>query len=403
MTNYSIPRFLSLIAFFFFCFCARTFSSSLYTFLPVAQRPPDVSMNKDAGLGNWIVVNIHLAGGENFPVVLDTGCPTTCLDVSFEPKLGQCIETNTLWDFGVKSETMVFLAPKLFLKNTPLMKIGPYVVTDKCREISSAVGRPVMGILGMDVLQNYCIQLDFAARKIRFLDYDRAKKGRWGAQLKLFGVGDGCVAIDGNLAGARGPGSLIDTGYNQDGWLVPDLYEQWTNSAAPLHQGEVHSPDGTLSAQIYPAMNLRGVDRVLHATDDAHIKFNGIGVRFLARHLVTLDFPEQTLYLKRVSDGPPVDTDLELEGKSAAKFLKNLIPRGELPGWGKSDSIAGSRVTVHYLQLDILDCAISKNGDPTIYHYTVSRSSETGPWHLQRAWQTDAKGKEIEEFPITEP
>ncbi|HXC36207.1 MAG TPA: hypothetical protein VNV43_10055 [Candidatus Acidoferrales bacterium] len=357
-------------------------------------------MNKDAGLGNWIVVNIHLAGGENFPVVLDTGCPTTCLDLSFKPKLGQCIETNTLWDFGVKSETMVFLAPKLFLKNTPLMKIGPYVVTDNCKEISSAAGHPVMGILGMDVLQNYCIQLDFAARKIRFLDYDRANKGLWGAPLKIFGVGDGCVAINGNLAGARDPGSLIDTGYNQDGWLVPDLYEQWTNSAAPLREGEVHSPDGTLGAQIYPAMNLRGVDRVLHSTGDAHIKFNGIGVRFLARHLVTLDFPEQTLYLKRVSDGPPVDTDLELEGKSAVKFLKNLIPRGKLPGWGKDDSIAGNRVTVRYLQFDTFICAISKYGEPSIYHYTVSRESDTTPWRLQRAWQADAKGAIVKEFPV---
>jgi hypothetical protein len=360
-------------------------------------------MNNDAGLGNWIIVNIHLAGGDNFPVVLDTGCPTTCLDTSFEPKLGQCVQTNTLWDFGVKSEVKVFLSPKVFLKHTPLMKIGPYVVTDKCREISSRVGHPVMGILGMDVLQNYCIQLDFVARKIRFLDYDRANKSRWGAPLTLSDVGDGCMAINGNLAGAPGPGSLIDTGYNQDGWLVPDLFDQWTNRVAPLSKGEARSPDGALGAQIYPAVNLRGVDRKLHSTGDAHIQFNGIGVRFLARHLITLDFPEQTLYLKRVSDGPFVDKKLELEikseGKSAAQFLENLQVQGQLPGWGKNDSMAG-HVTVHYSDPDTFNCDISKNGDSSVYHYTVSRATAAGPWQLQRAWKTGANGEIVNEYPV---
>ncbi|HEX3625351.1 MAG TPA: hypothetical protein VH280_07995 [Verrucomicrobiae bacterium] len=384
-----------------FCCCSVLASSPAFeSILPIAPRPPDVAMNEDAGLGNWIVINIRLAGGENFPVVLDTGCATTCLDTSFESKLGRPIETNTLWDFGVKSTANVFLAPKLFLKDTPLAKIGPFVVTAKCKEISSAVGHPVMGILGMDVLQNYCIQLDFASRKIRFLNYDRANKSHWGVPSALVGVGDGCVAINENLAGIRGSGSLIDTGYNQDGWLGADLFEQWTNRAAPLRKGEVHSPDGILGAQIYPAMNLRGVDRSLLSTDDAHIKFNGIGLRFLARHLVTMDFPEQTLYLKHVSDGPPIDKNLELDGKSTVKFLKNLVLRGQLPGWAKNDTIAGGRVTVHCMNPDTFNCDLSKNGDPFIYHYTISRASGSGPWQLRRAWETDAKGTIVRGFPV---
>lgn len=361
-------------------------------------------MNKDAGLGNWIVVNVHLSGGKNFPMVLDTGCPTTCLDNSFEPELGQRITTNTLWDFGVKSEISVFLAPKFYLKNTALAKIGPYVVTHNCNQISSAVGHPVMGILGMDVLQNYCIQLDFAAHKIRFLDYDRANKGRWGAPLALFGVGDGCVAINGNLTGAGAPGSLIDTGYNQDGWLVPDLFEQWTNQAAQLHKGEVHSPDGALGAQFYPALNLRGVDPKLFFGGDAHIKLNGIGLRFLARHLVTFDFPEQTLYLKRVINGPPVDKGLEMqsksEAKSAAKFLKNLELRGQLPGWAKNDSVVGGHGTVHCIDPYTTVFDIPINGEPFIYHYTIWRGSDTSPWQLQKAWKTGANGKTAEEYPV---
>jgi hypothetical protein len=378
--------------------------ASSVTILPTAQRPPDVLMNKDAGSGNWIIVDIRLAGGKNFPVVLDTGCPTTCLDTSFEPELGQRIKTDTLWDFGVKSEINIFLAPKFLLKNTVLTKIGPYVVTHDCKQISRSVGRPIMGILGMDILQNYCIQLDFAAHKIRFLDYDHANKGRWGTPLALFDVGDGCVGIVDNLAGGQVPGSLIDTGYNQDGWLLPNLFEQWTNQAAPPAKGEVHSPEGTLGAQIYSALDLRGVDPKLLSTGDAHIKLNGIGLRFLARHLVTFDFPEQTLYLKRVSNGPRVDKDLEFqrksEEKSAAKFLNNLEVQGQLPGWAKNDSVAAGSVSVRFVDAYTVIFDIPKTGDPFIYHYTVSRGSDTSPWQLEKAWATSMNGKTIKEYPV---
>jgi hypothetical protein len=402
----AVRRRLTFPVLFFLYFCTGTApgaSSVLYTIFPTAPLPADVLMNEDAGLGNWIIIEIRLAGGKNFPMVLDTGCPTTCLDTSFEPKLGQRVKKDVLWDFGVKSEINLFLAPKFFLKNTPLTKIGPYVVTHDCKQISSIVGRPIMGILGMDILQNYCVQLDFAARKIRFLDYERANKGGWGMPLALLDAGDGCVAINDNLTGAGAPGSLIDTGYNQDGWLVPKLFEQWTNQRAPVLKDEVHSPDGTLGAEIYPGIRLRGVDPKLFSTDDAHIKLNGIGLRFLARHLVTLDFPEQTLYLKRVSNGPLVDADMDSqrksEEKSAAKFLKSLELQGKLPGWATNDSIAARRVTVHYIDPYTVIFDIPKNDGPFICHYTLSRASDTSPWQLQKAWQTGIKGEIFKEYP----
>jgi len=390
---------LTLASLFLVCFysAAVPFSSQAPIF-PTAERPPDVPMNEDAGFGGWVVLDIHLAGGQNFPVVVDTGCPTTCLDTSFEPKLGKRIKTDILWDFGVKSEINIFLAPKLFLGKTPLMKIGPYVVTHECKQISSAVGRPVFGILGMDVLQNYCIQLDFAARKIRFLDYEHENKSRWGTPLALVDIGDGCVAINDNLAGAPGPGSLVDTGYNQDGWLEAKLFEQWTNRAA-LSDGEVHSPRAILGGQIYPEVNLRRIDPKLLSTGDTHIKINGLGLRLMARHLVTLDFPEQTLYLKPISNGSP-NQGLELEKKSAAKFLKSLERQGKLPGWAKSDSVAGDRVMVHYAYPFSFVFDIPKSGDPRVYHYTISRASADSSWQLTKAWQTDAMGAIVREYPV---
>lgn len=65
--------------------------------------------------------------------------------------------------------------------------------------------------------------------------------------------------------------------------------------------GEARSPNGLFGGEKYPLVSLRRID----------VESDGIGLRFLARHLVTLDFPKQTLYLKRQSVGPLTDPRLK--------------------------------------------------------------------------------------------
>lgn len=264
-----------------------------------ATLPKDIAMNPGAGRGGLLFVNVHLDDGKELPFVVDTGSPITCLDQSLESKLGQRLRSDTLWSFGVKSSLNVYSAPKLYLGKTLLQKIGPLVITHDCSKMSAAIGRPIMGVLGVDVLQNYCVQLDFAAGKIRFMDPQHANKGKWGNAFPLMAIGDGCLAITNNLIGLPGVGSLIDTGCNYDGWLIPQLYQQWTDAGAPSVPGQSHAPNGVLGDQSYKNLDLHGVDQKLYKSPDTHIQFNGLGLSFLARHLVTLDFPEQTLYLKR--------------------------------------------------------------------------------------------------------
>jgi hypothetical protein len=272
--------------------------SAAQSAIPAPDLPASVAMNKDAGRGGLLFVSIRV-NGRSLPFVVDTGCPTTCLDQSLEPQLGQRIRTEALWAFGVKSAINVYRAPALYWGKTRLAKIGPYVVTHDCSPMSKSVGRRILGVLGVDVLQNYCIQLDFAADKIRFLDPHSAGKRNWGLPFPLWTLEDGCPAIAANLTGRPGPGSIIDTGCNYDGWLTPQLFQQWTNPAAPLAPGEVLLPNATLGGRIYHDVELRGVNKKLLHTGDTHIRFNGIGLLFLARHLVTLDFPDETLFLKR--------------------------------------------------------------------------------------------------------
>jgi len=361
-------------------------------------------MNKDAGRGDWLIVTLRLESGEKLPFVVDTGCPVTTFDKSLEAKLGKRLGTVTVWRFGVGIKTEIYAAPKLYLRNALPMMTGTNVGACDFKQLCPSEGGHIMGILGMDVLEHYCIQLDFKRGEIHFLDDERAQKKDWGQPFPLTNIGDGCFSVAENLAHAKGPCSLIDTGCSYGGWLVAKLFQQWTNQATPLAHGETRAPNGVLGGETYHDLELHGLDEGLNA-EDSRLKLNGIGLRVLAQNLVTLDFPKRTMYLKRTSDWPLFPKHIEAEAKSwassAADFLKSLKQKGQLPGWSKNDG--GGTTAFHFQHdphLDSLTVEAQKMGDSPIYHYTVTRASKHGPWQLKKAWRTGPNGQIIEEYPV---
>jgi hypothetical protein len=267
-----------------------------------AALPTEVPINKEAGRGGWLVVTLRLESGEELPVVVDTGTSATFLDKSLEPQLGKPLDTAEFQSWGVKKKVNVYAAPKLYLGGAPLM-MPSRILTDDFKSWASATGHPIMGMLSLDCLRHYCIQLDFAAGKMRFLDDEQADKQKWGKAFPIVPLNsqDGRAAVAENLFGAQGPHSLIDSGISEDGWLMPQYFQQWTNRAVPLEKREARSPNGRFGGEKYPLVSLRRID----------VESDGIGLRFLARHLVTLDFPKQTLYLQRQSIGPLPDPNLK--------------------------------------------------------------------------------------------
>jgi hypothetical protein len=276
---------------------------------------------------------------------------------------------------------------------------GTNILTFDFKQAPGTKGpRPYVGILGMHVLLNYCIQLDFAGQRIRFLPEPPVGKPAWGKPFPLSGLGDGCVAVDQNLLGAEGPASLIDTGYRADGFLTPELFRRWTNHATPPPVGETRSPSALLGGEPYPDVLLSAE---LLSTGDPPRQVNGIGLRFLARHLVTFDFPNHTMYLKRTSVGPLVDKSSQAVVNEAGRFLHSLKRKGQLPGWSKKAELANTTETVQLgYPNSVTFNHVRKKGDPSIYHYEFSRPAQNRPWKLQKAWRTDQDGVTIEEYPV---
>jgi hypothetical protein len=358
--------------------------------------PDAMTMNKDAGRGGPLILTVRLQNGEQLPLVVDSGTSGTILDKSLEPQLGEPRGQETIQSWGKQEKKNLYAAPKLYWGGVPLMT-GSNIMTSDFKQLSRDAGRPIMGILGLDVLEHYCVQLDFAAGTVRFFDDERADQTKWGKAFPMVALNskDGRPAVAQNLLGVQGPHSLIDSGYQSDGWLMPKFYRQWTNRAVPPSQGESRSPNGRFGGETYRDVS----------PDENNVESDGIGLRFLARHLVTLDFPKRTMYLKRTSDEPLVDKTLEAEVESAANsandFLKGLKEKGELPGWSKNDHGKATHFYLeHHPHFDSGTMDVQKTDGSSHYHYTVTRTSKGNPWKLQKAWRTNQDGRTIEEYPV---
>jgi hypothetical protein len=263
--------------------------------------PAPVAINPEAGRGGFLAVPVRVGDGADELFIVDCGTTGTLFDKSLEPKLGKALGQGNMQSWGKKKPVNVYAMPKLYLGGVQLATEDRTVALDL--QLPVIGGRHVGGMLGYNTLRHYCIQLDFAASQMRFLNDQQADKTTWGRAFPIVPLNDRDErpAVAANLLGLRGPHSLIDSGFPSDGWLMPQYFLQWTNNAVPPGKDECRSPSGMFEGEKYPLADLQRND----------VESDGIGLRFLARHLVTLDFPGQTLYLKRQSVGPLSNPDLK--------------------------------------------------------------------------------------------
>jgi hypothetical protein len=282
-------------------FCSRVAADSIQP-----QFPPEVALNKDAGRGGWVFVTLRTDMGEELPVLMDTGAPVTVLDKSLAPKLGNRLSEGDIFLLGKAMDGGEYFAPKLCLGGIPLTT-GTNVLTCDLKRLRwlRNHSRPTLGILGMDCLRHYCIQLDLEAGKLRFLDSHQRDVSALGKSYPLIltpahaGPTESIYVFINHigLCGGRSTRSMIDTGMPFDGMVekgtVGGHYWQRFKSLLAPSRATLGLAECVWDGQTYKQL------RVRQARNG-----NALGLRFLARHLVTFDFPNGTMYLKQTSTGP---------------------------------------------------------------------------------------------------
>jgi hypothetical protein len=302
-------RFIPGVLLILFCSCAS--ERSLHS-----QLPSDSSFDEFASHGAPLLVTLTLDSGEDLLFMVDTGSPRTYLNKSLEPKLGKRLGTkNVTWGFYGKREDGLYAAPALFLGNTRL-QLGNQIATDAMG--AEYAGAPLMGILGMDCLRHYCIQLDFAGSKMRFLNSGDLKNQDFGKAYRLYTAAGGIFTYA-DVLDQKQVLFRVDSGLvgGVDFMLKPDLFESEMQEKNPFGQADTnfissnrrnHANDFEIANRPVtgwarlPGLQFGGktYTNVFVAKDTAEFTSheNIIGLRFLARNLVTFDFPNHTMYLK---------------------------------------------------------------------------------------------------------
>jgi hypothetical protein len=377
----------TILSLLLLCSCATTPHQP--AIVSASELPADVTINTVAGHGGYLTVTLRLEDGEELPFMVDTGASATIFDKSLESKLGKRLGTATTsgWS-GKGGKANLYATPKLYLGNTRLMT-GSRVSTGSA-------------ILGMDCLKHYCIQLDFEAGKMRFLNPDQVNTAQFGKAYPLTFKGNLPFIHHVGLLGGSDTNLLIDMGCRTDGLAGKSAINGLVQFLpACVWDGETYS-------------NL-----AIAAVGNANV----LGLNFFARHLVTLDFPKRMMYLKQTSISPLAsDSSIKAsndEIEAPVKFLEDLKENGQLSGLSKNDEVAiyleaysdfdsqpADAKSVTYVRAYFNSHHKSatfgfwKKDDSSICHYTVARSSENSSWKLQKAWQTDQSEKMIEEFPV---
>ncbi len=258
--------------------------------------PPETAFDRGIGTDRILCLRLQGERGEKWRFLVDSGSPITIFNRALRPKLGPVLGTEPVqYAWSGDAVLQVHNAPRIFLNNT-LLLTGPRVWSDDLRRVWP--GRGVDGILGLDCLRQYCVQLDFANHVIRFLDPERASGPELGRAFPLYTVINS-VFVEGDFLGAGPTLYQVDTGCTVDAVMKPPLFQQAVQKQTPDWARQFPSGDGRPVIEAgFPRATFGGETYEKLIVDSANHNF--LGLRFLARHVVTLNFPKHTMYLRRV-------------------------------------------------------------------------------------------------------
>lgn len=288
-----------------------------------ADREPPIAEFKIAAGDQVVLLPVRISDRQ-YEFVLDTGSSLTILDASLREDSGAAASTAQLQTpSGVKTVQRC---------ECPEATLGPLKLRSEnaiaCCDLESlrrATGRPIMGVLGMDFLQSYVVQLDFDSGMIRFFGNSRGSH-EWGERLPLDldHTGRPCTSV--MLPSNRITPFLIDTGATGktlEASLFDRLVEQHeivagaTTKASTL-AGEIETSAGRLSRLTLGSFKR---EQLVIDRDQSSL----LGLDYLRRYQITFDFPRRAIYLRPGKQFSDRDSSLIVGCTLAAENGKLIV------------------------------------------------------------------------------
>ncbi len=230
--------------------------------------------------------------------VLDTGASHTVFDVAFRDDLGDPVQSKTAVTAGDPIQTTLYHAPDAWVG--PLnLKQAETVACHDFKMMSMVAGRRIDGFIGMNFLKRYIVRIDFDNGKLILIYPKTIPSPSWGQATVIRWARPGWFVVQTRILD-RETTMLIDTGYNSTATLHRRLFEyvrkaQGGRTATSLTE----TLSGTVSSQNIRLQRLTVGSREYSDVIIGEGSSNKLGLGFLARHIVTLDFPRARMYLKK--------------------------------------------------------------------------------------------------------
>ena len=261
----------------------------------VSPSEPDAVVELEIATdGDLPVVTVE-SFGKKLRFLVDSTRAITTYDVRWEEELGESMRSLTVPTFQGRSNlTEFFRAPGLRIG--PLQPALKEVGEISLQSIQDFVAARIDGLLGLDVLSQFVVTLDCDRGVLQLRPSLPADPGE---QLPMDREGNGPPTVPVAIGGKRllpvqictdGPTALLLRG-PRFGKLRENGAIWSTNPTLAPYEIERHCPNGILSEISIGAHVHRNI--AVEACD-----VNGIGMQFLSRYVVTLDFPHGQAYFK---------------------------------------------------------------------------------------------------------
>jgi len=309
-----------------------------------------------AKAGDLLLLPVTVKGQQHF-FLLDTGSGLTLYDKSLRQHLGKSKKKIAAQAPTGEIEIELFEPPEAALGGFPLRgaideiainwswlqvartTAAPVGLCDLAM-IRKASGYDIKGIVGMDFLRSCIIRIDFDHGKIAFL---RSVGKHLGTALPFNTTDDYRPLIRPEIPGYGQEPFIVDTGCSCTGGICKKTYDELLRRQLIKPSG--HSRCTTLlggDADENVAEFRSGILAALRLANWSHcdLRFDELasstlGLGYLSRYIVTIDFPRQVMYLKEGLALTRPDKD-DLSGLALVRI------KGETVVWGVRENSAAA-------------------------------------------------------------
>ncbi len=248
--------------------------------------------------GDPILVPVTV-GGKEYLFVLDTGATTTVFDRSLRPLLGKPLATREVTTPGKNIVVELFSWPSATVAGFSYQSRIPVMCVD-LEGARQVCGQPIHGLVGMDFLRNYVVQANFDGQRITLSQSGVGDPATWGERQPMLFDRAGNPKLRASVSGVS-ESFLLDTGASGCN-LSAGIFDAIVDRGEAQIVGEAlnFTAGGDVKTSIarLRSFTVGGFEQrgLLFSSNPRR---SSVGLSFLSRYAVTLDFPNRAIYLRK--------------------------------------------------------------------------------------------------------